>query len=140
MPIFFFNEGISFNIKNKRKVGRWISECIIKEGYKKGDINIIFTSRRYIKQINNKYLEKSYSTDTISFAYRDDKIINGDIFICITQVKENSKNFGVCFEEELLRVIIHSILHLIGYKDYKYEEREIMQKREDFYLSLFKIQ
>jgi len=118
MPVFFFNEQIKDPIKGKkRKISIWIKETINSHNKNTGIISIIFCSNEYLLKINQKYLNHNYYTDVITFSYSKDDIISGDIFISIEQVKENAKDLKVKFNEELLRVIIHGVLHLLGYND-----------------------
>jgi rRNA maturation RNase YbeY len=86
--------------------------------------------------VNKKYLQHDYFTDIITFDYVEDDRINGDIFISIDRVKENAKQFSKTFENELNRILIHGILHLLGYKDKDKREKEVMTEKEDFHLSL----
>jgi rRNA maturation RNase YbeY len=85
---------------------------------------------------NRSYLGHDTFTDIITFDYSDRDLISGDIFISIDRVRENAPINNTPFENELSRVIIHGILHLLGYKDKGKKEKEIMRKKEDFYLSL----
>ena len=101
-----------------------------------GDISIIFCSDNYILDINHKYLEHDYFTDIITFDYCEGDRISGDLFISVDSVKENSLEYGVGFADELNRVIVHGILHLIGYDDHTDEDISMMRKKENYYLSL----
>ena len=104
-----------------------------------GDVNIIFCSDNYILDINIRYLQHDYFTDIITFDYCEDKILSGDLFISIDSVQENAKEYGSDFEEELHRVIVHGILHLIGYDDHTPEDQKIMRSKEDYYLGIRKL-
>src|SRR6056297_3542015 len=126
MDIHFFNEDIYFNLPNQQLIKNWVLDSIDKENYNPGEINFIFTSDSYLLNINKQYLSHYYLTDIITFNYCVDTIINGDIFISIDTVKNNSLQFGVSFEEELHRLMIHGILHLAGYDDHSDEEKEQM--------------
>ncbi|HRW61966.1 MAG TPA: rRNA maturation RNase YbeY [Bacteroidales bacterium] len=138
MPVRYFTEEIKFNLRNKRKINRWINETIENEKHLSGDINIIFTSDINILQINKKHLSHNYYTDIITFDYCEGKYIQGDIFISIDTVKNNSIRFNVLYEEEIHRVIIHGILHLIGYNDKTENEKAEMRQKENFYLDRLK--
>lgn len=105
---------------------------------KLGDINVIFCSDNYILDINMKYLQHDYFTDIITFDYCHDNIISGDLFISIDSVKENSEYYGTDFQEELNRVLIHGVLHLIGYDDHSESDIKTMRSKEEYYLSLRK--
>lgn len=138
MPVKFFNEEIKFNLKNKTLIKDWIKNTIISENRNTGLINYIFTSESEILRINTEYLNHKYYTDIITFNYCEENTINGDIYICTETVKNNSALFNVTFIEELHRVMIHGILHLIGYDDKNEDETEVMREKENFYLDRLK--
>ena len=104
-----------------------------------GDISIIFCSDPYILDINQRYLQHDYFTDIITFDYCEGKVLSGDLFISIDTVRENAAEYGASFEEELNRVMVHGLLHLIGYDDHTPEEQKEMRSKEDYYLSIRKI-
>jgi rRNA maturation RNase YbeY len=120
----------------KTKITSWISDTIVNEAFKEGDINFIFCGDDYLLDINVKYLKHSELTDIISFDYSLGKKLSGDIFISVDRVKDNSVKYEVNFDDELHRVIIHGILHFCGYKDKTKEDKRLMRKKEDYYLSL----
>lgn len=139
--IKYFKEDTTFNFKNKRDCNRWIKEVlndprIITDKVKLGDINIIFCSDNFILDINNKYLNHNYFTDIITFDYSSENIISGDLIISTDTVRENSVTYNQTFTDELHRVIIHGILHLIGYDDKNKVDKERMRKAENRALSL----
>jgi len=138
MAVKFFSEDISYNLKSKKQIISWINDSIIKENRISGDINIIFTSDKYLLEINKQYLKHNYFTDIVTFNYCEKDTINGDIFISIDTVKNNSHRFDVKVSEELERVIIHGILHLIGYDDKNDEEKALMREKENYYLDRLK--
>ena len=138
MPVKFFCEDFNFNLKNKRVIKKWIDETIDAEKSKTGDINYIFTSDKYLLKVNKQYLNHNYFTDIITFNYCENNFINGDIFISIETVKNNSVQFGVTFNDELYRVIIHGILHLLAYDDKNEYEKAIMRQKENYYLDRLK--
>lgn len=136
--IEFFSEDIDYSIKDSEKISQWIHQIIHKEDKQLEHIDIIFCSNDYLLKINKDYLNHNYYTDVISFPYHNSHDpVQGDIFISIPQVKHNSHQFFTTFEEELNRVIAHGVLHLIGYSDYSNYEKEIMEEKEDYYLSIF---
>lgn len=100
-----------------------------------GDITIVFCSDDYLLEVNKTYLSHDYYTDVITFDYSEGYKINGDIMISVNRVVENSKIFSVGFYKELDRVIIHGILHLIGYSDTDYQSKSQMKQKEDYFLS-----
>ena len=130
----FLCEDIEFNLTDSVKIENWINECIELEGKEAGEITYIFCSDPYILEINKEHLQHDYFTDIITFDYCFDDIINGDMFISIDTVRDNAVRFNQSFEQELYRVVIHGILHLIGYNDSNDEEQRIMSLKEDFYL------
>ncbi len=134
--INFFKENISFDLKQKKKIISLIKQIILLENKSLGIINIIFCTDYYLLEINKTYLKKKTLTDIITFDFCDNMIISGDIFISIDRIKENSLVFNIPFNHELVRIIIHGVLHLIGYKDKNLTQKKIMTKKEDIYLKL----
>ena len=126
----------SFTLKNKRKIKNWLKDTIVNEQKKVGDINYIFCSKEYLKKMNNDYLSKNYETDVISFDFSKDNKISGDIYISSETVKKNSIIFNVCFNNELKRVMVHGLLHLLNYNDKSKQELKIMREKENFYINL----
>lgn len=131
MSINFYNEEIDFSILNEEKISYWINNIISEYKHKTGEISFIFCSDDYLLQINQKFLKHDYFTDIITFNDNVDLIINGDVYISIDRVKENSLQFSSTFSEELKRVIIHGILHLLGFSDNTEELKKEMRKLED---------
>ena len=137
MPsINFFEEDISFKLKNKPGVKQWIKATIETEGFRLKELNYIFCSDQYLLQINQQYLDHDTYTDIVTFDNSEKEgIIEGDIFISIDRIRENAIKFDSGEENELHRVIIHGALHLLGYQDKKAESKKIMTGKEDHYLS-----
>jgi len=131
--IEFHNE-IEFVLQNQGEIQRWIKKVITSENKEMGEINYIFCSDEYLLERNIKYLDHNTLTDIITFNYCKGKIITSDIMISIDRVKENSTIFDNSFSEELHRVMIHGILHLIGYDDKTEKEKILMREKENFYL------
>ena len=137
MPIHFFAEDIVFKPLHPRKTSLWIKRAIEKEAHNLDTLNYIFCSDAYLLEMNQEYLSHKTYTDIITFDNSDEeKLINGDIFISIERVRENAEKFDTTFEQELHRVMIHGVLHLMGYKDKTPEEKSTMRKKEEAYLSL----
>ena len=134
--IRYFCEDIRFTYKNKLANNRWLKMVAGSEIRKIGDINVIFCSDNYILDVNMKYLQHDYFTDIITFDYCEGKILSGDLFISVDSVRENSIEFGTDFEEELHRVIVHGVLHLIGYDDHTEEDKKMMRQKENYYLQM----
>ena len=137
MTIYFHAEEIDFQLKEKKEVSDWICRVIEIENREIGEINIIFTSDTFLLEINNQYLDRNYFTDIITFDYGDGKIITGDLYLSIDRIRENAESFNVPVRNELFRIIIHGILHLIGYNDSNVEEKKLMTEREDQYMEIF---
>ena len=134
--IRYFCEDIRFTYKNKLANNRWL-KMVAGSGIRKiGDINVIFCSDNYILDVNMKYLQHDYFTDIITFDYCEGKVLSGDLFISVDSVRENSIEFGTDFEEELHRVIVHGVLHLIGYDDHTEEDKKLMRQKENYYLQM----
>ena len=139
--IKFSCKDIDFNLSSQKVLKEWIKKIISSHSLKVGDINYLLTNDEEVLQVNRQFLGHDYYTDIITFdtsdygfaAEGDDKI-SGDIVISIDTVRENAITYGATFEEELHRVIIHGILHLIGYDDH--EEEDIAQMREQENLAL----
>lgn len=134
MSISFNNEDIKFTLKNKTLLKRWIVSTIEKKKRKTGEIAFVFCSDEHLLEINKQYLNHDTYTDIVTFDYskEDKKLpVSGDIFISVDRVKENSIKFSKSFEDELHRVIIHGILHLLGYTDKTKLTKAEMTKQED---------
>ena len=131
-----FHSECDFTLSKQDARSRWIVNSIINESKKVGQLSFIFCTDEYLLEKNIKFLEHDDYTDIITFDYCEGDIISGDIFVSVERVTENAHKFGVNFEKELDRVIIHGVLHLAGYKDKSKEEANTMREREDFYLSL----
>ncbi|WOX79301.1 rRNA maturation RNase YbeY [Candidatus Shikimatogenerans bostrichidophilus] len=132
IKFFIFNKII--NIYNIKTIKNIIKKIIYKENKKLYKLNYIFCNNKYILEINSKYLKKSHYTDTISFNYSNNKnIIYGDIFISYDQVLYNSIIYKQVFDTEIKIVIIHSLLHLIGYNDIDKKYLNIMNNKQNFY-------
>jgi probable rRNA maturation factor len=137
--ISFLSEDISFDLENSTSIDAWLQETISKEDKKTGEITYIFCSDDYLHKINLEHLQHDTFTDIITFNYCVEDIINSDVFISIDRVKENAQTFKTTFQNELNRVMVHGVLHLVGYDDKADSEREVMRTKEDFYLSLLSI-
>ena len=135
MVSYFFEE-TDFVYKGRARNNRWLRLSAESEIRRLGDINIIFCSDPYILDINLRYLGHDYFTDIITFDYCEGDKLSGDLFVSIDTVRENAVTYGTSFEEELHRVMIHGLLHLIGYDDHSEADRKVMRSKEDYYLSL----
>lgn len=134
--IFFHTEETTFVLRSKRLIREWLFKVISDEGKIAGQINIIFTNDTYLYNLNIRYLKHDTLTDIITFDYTVDNQINGDVFISIDRVRENAKTLKQKSVNEIHRVIIHGILHLLRYKDKTAQQKKIMRAKEDKCLSL----
>ena len=134
-----FHYETDFLLENTESFIRWIKNIISEENKKLGDLNYIFCDDKYLLEKNIKYLDHDTLTDIITFSYCEGDVISSDIMISVERVMENSSIFENSFLEELNRVMVHGILHLVGYNDKTKEEQEIMRKKEDYYVNKFVI-
>lgn len=138
MNIQIFYDNINFRVKNWRNVKKLIEKVISEEGKISGDLNFILTNDTILKEINVQFLKHNYYTDVVSFDYGEHNIIAGDIYISIDTVKINAKNYKVSYRLELVRVIIHGVLHLCGYEDKTAMEKDVMRRRENSWLRVYR--
>ncbi len=135
--IEFFSEDIDYTPPTPAKIKSWIEKVIDQEGRDLGDLNFVFCSDPYLLDINVRYLDHHYRTDVITFDLSESNDeIAGDIFISIDRVKANAQEYQVQLIHELKRVMIHGVLHLIGYDDKNADQKLEMRKKEEAYLSL----
>ena len=116
---------------------KWLNQVISNEAKEEGDITYIFCDDDYLLEKNIRFLNHNTLTDVITFDYCEGNSVSGDIFISIERVKENSEVFKVEFLTELNRVMVHGLLHLLGYKDKTERESNLMRKKENYYLSKY---
>jgi probable rRNA maturation factor len=135
LNIEFHNEDVDYELEHPDRVRFWIVETVRAEDGILGDLNFIFCSDEYLYQMNVDYLGHDTYTDVITFPYSEEHV-EGDIFISVDRIRENAQTFGVTERQEMLRVIIHGVLHLLGYGDLTDEEEKTMREKEDFYLSM----
>ena len=129
---YFFEEFPE--IENKLPTKKWITQCVKKENKEIIKIEFFFSTDTYLNKLNKKHLNHNTLTDVITLDYSTKKHIIGDIFISIDRITENSKQYKTTFKRELARVMIHGVLHLIGYKDKSVDEKIIMREKENEYL------
>lgn len=119
---------------NPGHVSGWITSVAASHGKKVGEINYLFCSDSKILSYNKRYLEHDFYTDIITFDYSEGEWISGDIYIGVDTVTSNASQLGLAFEQELLRVIIHGVLHLCGFKDKTPKDEASMRRQEDLAL------
>jgi len=134
--VTYYFEDTDFIFRAKTLNSRWLRLVAESEIRRIGDISIIFCSDNYILDINQRYLQHDYFTDIITFDYCEADRLSGDLFISVDSVRENAFEYGTEFYDELNRVIVHGVLHLIGYDDHTDEDIAVMRSKEDYYLSL----
>jgi rRNA maturation RNase YbeY len=136
--INFHTEAIDFKVLNPIKTKRWLKSVIESEGFELLEINYIFCNDEYLHTINVEYLEHDTLTDIITFDNsEEDQLIEGDIFVSIERIIDNTKDFNTTFEQEFKRVIVHGVLHLCGYFDKTDEDEKQMRDKEDYYIGLW---
>ena len=134
--VSYFFEDTDFKFKNRRLNNMWLKMVAESEIKKLGALSIIFCSDNYILDINQRYLQHDYFTDIITFDYCEVNTLSGDLFISVDSVRENSIFYNVDFETELNRVIVHGLLHLIGYDDHTEDDIKVMREKENYYLDI----
>ena len=132
----YYNDSTNYRLRKKRRVAAWLRSVAEEEGYALGDVTYIFCSSAVHRQMNIDYIGHDYFTDIITFDYCEGDKLSGDMFISVDSVRENSFEYGTEFSDELNRVIVHGVLHLIGYDDHNDEDIAIMRQKENYYLSL----
>ena len=131
MSVYFSGGDIDYSLKNESVIKKWISLVIKNHGKKLGKINYLFCSDEYVYDANVRFLNHDTYTDIITFDSAEGDSISGDIMISLDRVGENAKTFSVPFEDELHRVIIHGVLHLLGFKDKSDEDAALMRCKEE---------
>jgi len=136
LSIKIFYDNTDFRLKGWRKIRNVIIEVIRKEGKVSGDLSFILTDNSTLRKINVQFLKHDYNTDVITFDYNEGNSVNGEVYISLDTVKENSLNYNVSLRLELNRVIIHGVLHLAGYYDKTARQKKVMRNMEDYCLGL----
>jgi rRNA maturation RNase YbeY len=136
IPINFFTENINYTLENMGAVRTWLKTCILNENHRLSELNYIFCSDDYLLGLNQTYLSHNTFTDVITFDHSSKKpYIEGDIFISVERVIENSRTYKTTETDEMHRVMVHGILHLCGMRDHTALEKTNMRSSEDLYLS-----
>ncbi len=139
MNIHFFYEEVDFKISHEKQLTEWIESVVHSHNFTILEINYIFCSDNYLLEINKQHLNHDYFTDIITFDNSEESTqIESDVFISIDRIKENAANLSINMAAELHRVMIHGVLHLLGFGDKSKEEKRLMREKEDACLSLLK--
>jgi len=139
LPIEFISEDIDYTLEHSEKIVDWLHSIIIEHQFKLENLTYIFCSDDYLLEINQEYLDHDTLTDIITFNNADEAgVIESDIFISIDRVQENAANLKIDTKDELHRVMVHGVLHLLGYDDKSDKLKEQMRSKEDYCLSLRK--
>ena len=133
--VYFFSE-TDFILDEKDRVCRWIKELFLSEEKKLKELSVIFCDDQFLLELNRKYLNHDTLTDVLAFDHSEGGQIMGDIYISVDRVKDNATIFKDSFHQELHRVIVHGVLHLVGFADKCKESRAIMREKENEYLLL----
>jgi len=136
MSVHYLEEDRKATGFNRTVTKKWLHEVVRHEGKKAGVISYIFCSDDFLADINIKFLKRDYYTDVIAFDYTKNEVISGDIMISVDRVRENALNMGIAYIDELKRIMVHGLLHLIGYEDSTKKSKAIMSGLEDFYLGI----
>ena len=134
--VSYFFQDTKFKFNKRRVTNSWIRKVVAIENRVLGNLNIIICSDPYILDVNQKFLKHNYYTDINTFDYCEEDMISGDLFISIDTVRDNGEFYEAGFDRELFRVIIHGVLHLIGYDDHCEEDISVMRSKENQYLTL----
>jgi probable rRNA maturation factor len=134
LSIRIYYDETGFRFRGWKKTVKILEKVIEKEQKISGDLNFIITNDRNLREINIEFLEHDYYTDVVTFNYNNGNLINGEVYISLDRVKENRLNYNVSLNNELLRVVIHGVLHLVGYDDSSEEERDEMRRMEDYWM------
>ncbi|MUH35151.1 rRNA maturation RNase YbeY [Zobellia amurskyensis] len=135
-----FHYKTDFLLENEEKFSSWLNKVILSENGELNQVDYVFCSDEEVLEMNEKYLNHDTYTDILTFDYTEGKLIGGDIFISIDRVRDNADQFNISFEEELLRVMAHGVLHLFGFKDKSEEEISIMRSKENEKIQLFHVE
>ncbi len=136
-PLHFHQEDVDFRLPDEKQTSDWITRVVAHEGYTPGELNFIFCSDNHLHTMNVTWLQHDTYTDIITFDQsEEDHVLEGDIFISIERVQDNANGLSVEFDTELHRVMIHGVLHLMGYRDKTDREKSLMRKKEEACLSL----
>ncbi|MEQ9300756.1 MAG: rRNA maturation RNase YbeY [Cyclobacteriaceae bacterium] len=138
--IHYFSEDIEFSLKDQPTISEWITDIISSNECQIEEVNYIFCSDEYLLGINKQYLNHDTYTDIITFDNSsEESLVESDIYISVDRVRENAAEFNISFDKELHRVMIHGVLHLLGWEDKSPDDKKRMTEKEDACLSLLSI-
>tara|TARA_B100001094_G_scaffold108928_1_gene104861 strand:+ start:67 stop:486 length:420 start_codon:yes stop_codon:yes gene_type:complete len=129
-----------YSLSNEKLHSDWIINVVLSENFDVGNVVFAFFDDQEVKKLNNKFLNKNYHTDVISFDETRDRVISGNIAISVDRVKENARNFKCTFPDEMRRVMVHGLLHFMGYNDQNEESIKIMRKKENEKIKMFHVE
>ena len=137
MPKIYYKD-VKFRLRKTKDIKDWIVQVIRSEEKEPGDLSFIFASDKYIREMNMEFLQHNYDTDVIAFDYKKGNVISGEIYLGINTIRKNAVQYRNTILNEVLRVMVHGVLHIIGYDDKTEIEEKKMKKMEDIYLEIFK--
>ncbi|MCG2459211.1 rRNA maturation RNase YbeY [Flavobacteriaceae bacterium F89] len=135
-----YNYELDFKLNDESYFADWITRIIALEGHMLGSVSFIFCDDEYLLSINKKYLDHDTYTDIITFDYTEGSLVSGDVFISVDRIIANASEFGVAFREELIRVMAHGVLHMLGYKDKNEIDTKVMRSKEEEMINLFHVE
>ena len=135
-----FHYELDFQLENEDVYIQWIERILSSEGFEPGEISYIFCSDTYLAELHKKYLKQDSLTDIITFDYTEGSLVSGDIFISLERVRDNAGSLGIKADEEMLRVMSHGLLHMMGYKDKSDEDSMLMRNKEEEKMRLFHVE
>lgn len=135
--IFFTCHDVDLDLQNAGSWAEWIQEVIEDEGYELARIDYIFCTDEFLLEVNRTHLDHDFYTDIITFPLNKNPII-AEVYISLERVKENATSYSKSFDDELLRVMIHGILHLVGYEDHDEDDVRVIRKKEEAYMKRVK--
>jgi len=137
LKIQLFYDGVEYRLRGWGRIKELINKVIAEEGKISGDLNFILTNDNSLREMNRKYLKHNYFTDVIIFGWGEGRVVEGEVYISVDTVKRNAQNYKVSYKSEILRVIIHGTLHLLGYNDKSMIEKIEMRRLEDMWLERY---
>ena len=131
---------LPFELEKEAAFSKWIAKVVAGEGQKISLLSYVFCTDEYLLELNRQFLDHDTLTDILTFPYKDPSGIKGEVYISVNRVRENANELNVEFTEELKRVMIHGVLHLLGYTDGTKEEKEIMRRLDDVKIDMFHVE